>query len=176
MLTPFIYLGNPLTKLSGCEEHQSLLLTGKKCSCLVCVTAENEPKNWTVAWVSVVCSFECKASPLKIFLFLLTCFVSFLKGDLRMWLNLAEGRISQIQAVLPFWTFSKTFAEGSVMLLSKYRTTVLCMENSESLAMCECSLLYRNDILRGSKTEQQPDYNYFSPKEYKIPFFPPHVS
>lgn len=62
------------------------------------------------------------------------------------------------------------------MLLSKYRTTVLCMENSESLAMCECSLLYRNDILCGSKTEQQPDYNYFSPKEYKIPFFPPHVS
>lgn len=67
------------------------------------------------------------------------------------------------------------------MLLSKYRTTVLCMENRESLAMCECSLLYGkdiclNDILHVSKTEQQPDYNYFSPKEYKIPFFPPHLS
>lgn len=55
----------------------------------------------------------------------------------------------------------QTFAEGSVLLLNKCRTAVLCMENRESIAMCECSWLYEedivvNDILHVSKTKKQP--------------------
>lgn len=55
----------------------------------------------------------------------------------------------------------QTFAEGSVLLLNKCRTTVMCMENRESVSMCECSWLYEkdvvvNDILHVNKAKKQP--------------------